>query len=159
MSLFLSLASAGLDILGGFSQARAAGRQAADETFQAVLSGNLERMQITRQAEEDARLRASELRSVLGSQQAAFGARGVAGGRTAQLIAARSRAAAMREQEMADFQTRMGLQSSEYRQTQTQRAALTAGRAGQLQGGLTVAGGGIDVFRSIQRHKERGEVG
>lgn len=158
MSWVLAAASGGLDILGGYLNGRAGARAAGQQTFALTMAGSMERMQLRAAAKDDTRLRAMELQQVLGAQRAAFGQRGIAGGRSAQLLQTTSRVAAMREQEVSDRETRMQIEASQFRQRTGVASARAEGRQAGLQGLFDMAGGGISVFRGIQTERDRRAV-
>jgi len=104
----------------------------------AAFAGPLERFQIQRNAQFDARLRQRDLAETIGSQSAAFASAGVIGGRTQRLSMARSQAEFSRERAQADFQTRTAIRASEERQ----RAAMQNARLGMSDAGRVAAAQG-----------------
>lgn len=83
---------------------------------QATVSGQMERFQLRRRAEEEEAARRGYLAEAIGSQRASMAGAGIVGGRTANLIEARSQALFTRDQAYADFQTRMGLAGSRHQE-------------------------------------------
>ncbi len=123
-------AAAQMAEMEGARQATIAGRTA--------FGGAMERFQIRTAAGYEESLRRQQFGQAIGAQRAASGAAGVIGGRTQQLIEARSQAAFTREQAMARYQRDMSIEASRYRETTALADARTAtqmafAQAGQAQ--------------------------
>lgn len=157
-SWFLLAAEAGMSLFQARSSMSAAGRAAGSEMAAATMSGEMERFQMQMRGREEARLRQGQLRETLATQQAAMSGRGIVGGRTAALVGATSRTAAMREQSYSDVQQRMGMTASQYRQQQSV-AASQAGLRGETQSAMFgLAGSAIDIGRRGVRLWEAGQA-
>ena len=111
----------------GARQATIAGR--------AAFGGAMERFQIRTAAGYEESLRRQQFGQAIGAQRAASGAAGVIGGRTQQLIEARSQAAFTREQAMARYQREMSLEASRFRETTALEDARTATQMAFTQAG------------------------
>lgn len=109
----------------------------------AAFAGPLERFQVRQVAESQGRARRDEFARSLGAQRASSAAAGIVGGRTQQLIEARSQAAFSRETALADQQTRFRiLASREQEKAAMENARMQmsdAGRAALAQGNQITA--------------------
>lgn len=149
----LFAAQQGVNLLAASSQVAAAGEAAGSAYRQSIIGGEMERLQLERQARQSAEDRQRALASALGSQRAAMGAAGVAGGRTARLLEARSRLRAQEAQQREDLATQTRLQASRYRQGAEERRINTQLRSRLQQSGLGLFGSllggaqqGMDLF-------------
>jgi hypothetical protein len=115
-SWLLLAAQAGASLFQARASTLAAGQQAAATAGAAAFSGVLERFQIKEQASYEDYLRSRALATSMGAQRAASSAAGVVGGRTQQLLEARSQAAFTYERARARMQTSLELTSSEMQQ-------------------------------------------
>ena len=158
LSLALIGAQAGMSLWQAREQSQAAARTAGLQTYQALTEQHLQEMQAERQWESQTRLRSERLRSVLASQNAAFAARGVTGGRSARLAEMESRRAAMREQGEADFARRMGFTTREYGTQQrirgAQQTAAQASRQAQINLFSDFVGLGMETHDHLQARGE-----
>ena len=152
-------AQVGTSLLSASSRRRAARRQEAEQIRGAVIGGTMERMQINRTAREQESFRRGELARSLGAQRAGLAAAGVAGGRTMQLLDTTSQYEFRREQDFADFQHRMAVRSSEFRQEQTIRAARAGASAARSQAGLDLAGDLVNLGQQGFSIWEAGRAG
>jgi len=158
VSLGLIGLQTGLSLWQGQEQARAASQTATMQTFMARTEQAIQDVQDKRWWETQTRLRSERLRSVLASQNAAFAARGVTGGRSARLAEMESRRAAMREQEEADFALRMGITTREYGTQQrirgAQQTAAQASRQAQINLFSDFVGLGMETHDHLQARGE-----
>lgn len=83
----------------------------------AVFGESMNRFQISNAARDAETFRRQQLGQAVGAQRASMAAAGIVGGRTQQLLRAKSQAAFTREQARADSQERLQLAASRYRQT------------------------------------------
>lgn len=155
MSWVLPAATGGLNLMQGVMNSRAARKEAGRVAYQATLQGGMERLQVQHNAREDARLRVQELTTILGAQQAAFGARGVAGGRTADLHQTLATTAAMREQSAADIQTHFTMTASQYRQAGQIQAAKASARQASRDGFFQALGGAAQASMGINKWNQQ----
>lgn len=115
------------------AQRTLAGAQHTLITAQTEISGQMERFQLRRRAEEEESIRRAQLAEALGSQRASMAGAGVVGGRTQRLIEARSQAMFTRDQAYADYQTRMGLAGSRFQERMTVAGARLQQGGAQAQ--------------------------
>jgi hypothetical protein len=124
ISLILGAAQIGMSLFAARQQAQAALQTAELEAQRqglvmgrAVFGGELERFQISNASRDAETFRRSQLGQAVGAQRASMAAAGIVGGRTQQLLRAKSQAAFTREQSRADSQERLQLTASRYRQS------------------------------------------
>lgn len=124
ISLILGAASIGLSLFQAREQSSAARATAVMEAErQGIIMGriafgeSMNRMQITNAAQEAEGFRRRQLGAAVGAQRASMASAGIIGGRTQQLLQAKSQAAFTREQARADSQQRMQLAASRYRES------------------------------------------
>jgi len=137
---FLFAAQAGGSLLQARETSRAAARDAAAGAFQARYQGLMERYQIQRQAEVDARTRQDQFAQAMGAQRAALGHAGVGGGRTARLLEARGRTQYGHAQLEADVSARLATRASEFQERQQISALRRGAKAAQRQAGFDLLG-------------------
>jgi hypothetical protein len=125
------------------------GEQAAFQAGAATFTGVLERFQIKEQAAYEGMMRHRALAQAMGAQRAASSAAGVIGGRTQQLLEARSQAAFTTEQMRARLVTELAFISSEQRQRTTVEGvrleAATAARRAQVEAASVASGAKIEA--------------
>lgn len=120
----LGLGSMGVSLFQARGQMDAALANATSEAERqsiimgrAAFSGELERFQISNAARQSEQFRRRQLAGAVGAQRASMAAAGVVGGRTQQLLRAKSQVAFTREQATAASQERLQLAASRYRQS------------------------------------------
>lgn len=152
---FLSAAQAGGSILQARETSRAAARDAAAGAFQARYQGLMERYQIQRQAEVDARARQDQFAQAMGAQRAMMGYAGIGGGRTARLLEARGQTQYGRAQLEEDVSARLSTSASEFRERQQISGLRRGARAAQQQAGIDLLGDfigfgqkGLDIYEA-----------
>lgn len=133
-------AQQGVNLLGSLSSLGTSRAAAAAARGQAQTFGALERFQIARVGREDAVDRQNRLASALGSQRAALGAAGVSGGRTAQLLEARSLLNAQQDQTRANLRNLTATQASLVREQGAVRGASAVSSQAGLQFGADIFG-------------------
>jgi len=144
ISLILGAASIGVSLFQARGQAQAATQSAGLEgTRQGLIMGravfgeSMNRFQISNAARDAEIFRRQQLGQAIGAQRASMAAAGVVGGRTQQLLRAKSQAAFTREQARAGTQQQLELEASRYRQSvaiqDAQMATQQAFTGGQQQ--------------------------
>lgn len=124
----------------------------------ATFSESMNRFQISNAARDAERFRRQQLGQAVGAQRASMAAAGVVGGRTQQLLQAKSQVAFTREQGRADSQERLQLAASRFRQTtaiedaqMATRQTFAGARQGIQQAGASFLGNvmqtGVQLFR------------
>lgn len=153
---FLLAAQAGTNILQSQMQRRAASAQAELGTARAELAGSMERIQIRRAAEADARQRTQRLAETVGSQRAAMGAAGVGGGgRTARLMRMRTQVKGRHEQDQADMQRQMQEDASRFRERSQISDMRAQARQARTQANLDLLGGGLSLGQDAMALREQ----
>ena len=99
-----------------------------------------EQIKLASEADANARIRATQ--GLISSQRAALGASGIAGGRTARLIEARTRINANREQRQADQSATFATASSRINRAVNRASA----RSAAFQGGQDLLLAGLGAF-------------
>ena len=134
-TFILAAASLGVSLLQARGQVQAAIQSAGLEgerqgliMGRAVFGESMNRFQISNAARDAERFRRQQLGQAVGAQRASMAAAGVIGGRTQQLLRAKSQVAFTREQARADSQERMQLAASRYRESATIEDAQMATR-------------------------------
>ena len=135
--------------------ARAARRSARETRRLAVAEDRLRQTMISRQARVDTAERQERLREATGSQRAALGSMGVAGGRTARLFQQQAQLQFRRSQDMADAQTSMQRRQSTVQRFQTSAAARRQG----AQAMVDLFGQTIGQGQRIAQTMQQGAVG
>jgi hypothetical protein len=133
ISLILAGASIGVSLFQAREQTRAARQSAALEAARqgtimsrVTFGGEMERMQIRTAAQASESFRRAQLGEALGAQRASMAAAGIIGGRTQQLLQARSQAAFTREQARESAQMRLQISASRYRESAAIQDAQTS---------------------------------
>jgi hypothetical protein len=139
-SWFLLAAQAGASIFQARESTLAAGRQAAAVAGAATFSGVLERYQIKERATYEDYMRTRGFATAMGAQRAASSAAGIIGGRTQQLMEARSQAAFTYERARARVQTSLELASSEAQQRARVQGARLESESAASQSRATMFG-------------------
>lgn len=152
-------AQVGVNILQFGMQRRAASARAGLASAQAEFSGTMERMQMRRRGEVDSRQRTERLAQTMGSQRAALGAAGVAGGRTARLLEMRSQVQRRFAQDVADENLRMGVDASRIRQRSGQSAIRAQARQARTQATLNLLGSAVDAGQQAYTLREQDLAG
>jgi hypothetical protein len=98
----------------------------------------MERYQIQRQAEVDARTRQDQFAQAMGAQRAMMGQAGIMGGRTARLLEARNRTQYSRAQLEEDVSARLSTSASEFREQQQISGLRRGAQAAQQQAGINL---------------------
>lgn len=146
MSWPLLVAQVGVSLLQQQSSTRAADAQRGLQEAEASFEGSMERRQLERRGELDARARTGRLAETLGAQRAALGAANVAGGRTGRLLEARAQMGRRFEQDVADQTLATQDRASRFRQRSRtsafqQQASAARGQANtDLLGSLIQSG-------------------
>jgi hypothetical protein len=152
-------AQTGVNLLAAHESAQRQGEIAGAQEAQAIVSGELERAQIRRQAQQSATDRQRALAEAIGSQRAAMGAAGVAGGRTARLMEAKSRLRAQEAQHREDLETQSRLAASQYGQRAASKRARERVSAAQTQSYLDFLGAGAKAGRQGMKLWEQQQAG
>lgn len=153
-AFFLLAAQAGASLLQAHETSRAAVQQVGAGAYQARYAGLMERYQIQRQAQLDTRLRQDAFARAQGAQRAALGYAGVSGGRTAQLLEARSRTQYTQAQSEADISALLSTTASEYRERQQMSALRTGARQAIRQSQVDLLGSSLDVgLRGLEMYE------
>jgi hypothetical protein len=152
---FLLAAQAGRSLLQAQETSRAAAQEAGAGAFQARYQGLMERYQIQRQAEVDARTRQDQFAQAMGAQRAMMGQAGIMGGRTARLLEARNRTQYSRAQLEEDVSAQLSTSASEFREQQRISGLRRGARAAQQQAGIDLLGDfigfgqkGLDIYEA-----------
>lgn len=151
-----SLLQASASTRAAREQAQMAGRAAGVAAGQAVYAGSMERFQIRNQAQYDEMLRRRGFAQAIGSQRAASASAGIIGGRTQQLIEARSQAAFTRELAQARFTEDMAVSSSRFRQESAIQAARAGGASAAMQAQQVSRQAQADLIGSFAKIGQQG---
>jgi len=140
----LQAAEVGADLLQAYGQVQQTRRFASSASF----AGRMQRRQLRQAGQMQAAESAENLREVLGSQRAALGSGGIAGGRTARMFEQEARSQTLRGQQAHSMQRLLRRQQS---QLQGQRARSQA-RMQRLQAGM-------NLFTSFGGHMQEWQRG
>lgn len=135
-------AQAGLSLLQAQESSHAIRKSVREGAFQARYQSLMEQYQIRRAAEIDARERQERFTESLAAQRAALGFAGVSGGKTAQLLKARSRVEYERAQLEATVSAQLATSAAAFKEQQQ----ISSLRLGSEQ---AMKQAGIDLFGSL----------